>query len=278
GATGWRRRFRVEVVEDETKPVWNTPPDTLNIRPPDRSHGWYLPPGRMGEVTLCLTGNEETLDLLASLFLFLEKWGNVGAKPQLGYGVFELINRDEIKIRASRHKWCVLGTFPPSRKNPDMRRIGFFRYNFYPKNLDWWKQIPGIKRVGNQVYPVVTTYKTVPLTPALKNVWRFSRWQGGRGDEMWMFGTLRWRDGEEIARVRSKVATSWAYPKNGGWEARGWGWLQKPIIEDMVWNMLINTDPWDDIVQVSGNLITQPAGAWRKLTEKDVALFLEATK
>ena len=275
GATGWRRRFRVEVVEDKTNPIWNPPRGTLNIRPPDRNHGWFLPPGRMGEVTLCFTGDERTLDLLAALFLFLEKWGSLGAKPQLGYGVFEIVNRDEIKVRATRYEWSIMGISSPSHNKPDMRRIGFFRYNFQPKSSVWWKQVPG---VGNQAQPIVTAYKTVPVTPALKNEWRFRRWAGNRGDEKWIFGTLQWKVGDEIARVRSKVATSWAYPQDSGWMVRGWGWLQKPKIANMVWDLLIEREAWENVIQVPGSLETHPAGTWREWMAKDVAQFLEEAK
>ena len=47
GATGWRRRFDLMIVQYDTRPAWGG--DTmLNIRPPERSRGWFLPAGRVG--------------------------------------------------------------------------------------------------------------------------------------------------------------------------------------------------------------------------------------
>ncbi len=87
GCTGWARRFRLQVVSDDTQPAWRGAA-TLNIRPPDRNRGWFLPPGKMGKLALRIEG--EGTAALASLFLFLERRGNLGAKPQLGYGLFEI--------------------------------------------------------------------------------------------------------------------------------------------------------------------------------------------
>ncbi len=242
GNTGERRSFRMAIVKDQTK---STSEDRMiNIRPPGRNRGWFLPPGRMGKLTLLITGDEQSLNLLAALFLFLEKWGTLGAKSQLGYGVFEIVNRDEVKIRAARHPWSTKGAASSDQNLPDIRHIGFFRYHFRPEKSVWWTQVPGIERVATQVQPLVTIYETVPVAPALKNEWRFRRWQGNRSDEMWMFGTLQWRkwiekqQKHETVRLRSKVSVSWAYKEKNDWEVRGFAWLQKRMIAIDVWNLM----------------------------------------
>jgi len=293
GTTGWRRRFRLEVV-DSTKPIWTPPDRMLNIRPPDRNRGWFLPPGRMGALTLHLDGDEKTLSLLAALFLFLERWGSIGAKPQLGYGVFSIENRDKVLEQAQGWDWNVVkGTTPPSGQ-PDLRRFGFFRYRFKPDRPGWWTQVPGIERVASTVQPLVSRYKTVPVAPALRNEWRFHRWRGSRGDEKWMFGTLqwrrdsetdrfhrqhplhrpkstlRWRRGSETDRLRSKVAVSWAYPQDGGWEVRGWVWLQKPKIADRVWDLIRDVAGWKAALRVGGMV-----EAYRIETSKEVLNLVE---
>ncbi|NTV47298.1 MAG: type III-B CRISPR module RAMP protein Cmr1, partial [Chlorobiales bacterium] len=51
GATGWRRRFRLVVADDQTHPIWS-PENPINIRPPDRTNGWYLGAGRVGVFNL----------------------------------------------------------------------------------------------------------------------------------------------------------------------------------------------------------------------------------
>ena len=303
GTTGWRRRFRVEVVEDRTKPAWNPPPGTLNIRPPDRNRGWFLPPGRMGEVALCFTGDELTLDLLAALFLFLEKWGNLGAKPQLGYGVFEIVNRKDVQNQAQRYQWNVLGDRETNNDKPDLRRFGFLRYRFKPQKGAWWTYAPGMERVAARVQPIVTAFKTVPLAPVLKNEWRFHRWAGNRGDEKWMFGTPQWRPEDkkmygsnnvavgkkrtlsrqssrrvETSRVRSKVSVSWAYLQDGGWELRSWAWLQKPEIAGVVWDLMRDENGWQAVIKGQGLIETRPIGVWREWSANEVAELLEDAK
>jgi CRISPR-associated protein Cmr1 len=94
----------------------------------------------MGSLTLHLDGDKEVLSLLAALFLLLERWGSIGAKPQLGYGVFGIKNQDEVRgwaIGDGKEKsgwaWRILGNRTPSTDLPDLRRFGFFRYRFDPQ-------------------------------------------------------------------------------------------------------------------------------------------------
>lgn len=277
GATGWKRRFLISIV-DRTKPVWTQESRMLNIRPPDRSRGWFLPPGRMGRLVLSFTGDERSLNILASMLIFLEEWGSLGAKPQLGYGVFKIVNRNEVVTRAARFQWHTIGSSSPDKDLPDFRRFGFFLYHFKPEKSIWWTRVPGVERVATQVQPLATIHKTVPLAPALKNEWRFHQWPGSFGDQKWMFGTLQWRDNDGSRRLKSKIAVSWAYSLGDYWEARGWVWLQKPPIENVVWDLLRDNTAWQNSIQVPGSLETHPAGKWCKWITEDVAKFLEETK
>ena len=60
GATGWRRRFDLRVVQDETGPAWGG--DTmLNIRPPERSRG-MVPAGGTGWQLYAQSGGCTTPD------------------------------------------------------------------------------------------------------------------------------------------------------------------------------------------------------------------------
>lgn len=270
GATGWRRRFRVEVVENKTEPAWNPPPDMLNVRPPDRTRGWYLPPGRMGAFTLRFSGDDKTLSLLAALFLFLERWGSLGAKPQLGYGVVEIVNRREVKTWADDWQWKKMENEKDDSNLPDLRQFGFFRYRFQPSSPGWWTKVSGMERVATKVRPIVNNYRTIPIAPALKNEWRFHGWQGSRDDEREIFGSLRPK------RMRSKVAVSWAYPRDDGWEVRGWAWLQKPKTAAHTWKIFNDPATWQEVLCVPGVLMAQPSGSWRKWTTTEMQQFLEA--
>ncbi len=272
GATGWRRRFRVEVVENKTEPAWNPPPDMLNVRPPDRTRGWYLPPGRMGTFTLRFSGDNKTLSLLAALFLFLERWGCLGAKPQLGYGVVEIVNRGEAKTWADAWQWKKMENAKDDSSLPDLRQFGFFRYRFQPEKPGWWTRTPGIERVATKVRPLASGHTTVPLSPALKNEWRFHRWQRPWGDARDFFGTLR------PDRVRSKVAVSWAYKTESAWEVRGHAWLQGVNQPKAVWAMFSDLDLWRKVIGVPGKLEASPPIPWRSWSTAEVKQFLEATQ
>lgn len=279
GATGRRRRFRLEIAQDDTEAIWTPPDRMLNIRPPDRNRGWFLPPGQMGTLTLRLDGDERTLSLLAVLFLFLEQWGSIGAKPQLGYGVFEIENRDKVRAWAVGDgeekpgwRWKTLGNKPPRAglsdlpNPPDLRCFGFFRYRFAPERPGWWTRVPGIESVASKVQPLVSRYRTVPVSPALKNEWRFHRWHGSRHDEQEIFGALRPK------RRRSKVAVSWAYPLGQGWEARGWACLPDKRWADTVWGLLQDEESWRAALGVRGDL-----ESYRAETREQVLKLLEAT-
>ncbi len=251
GATGWRRRFKLEVVKDNTTAIWSPPDKMLNIRPPGRQRGWYLPPGRMGSFTLRFIGEGRALSLVAALLLFLEKWGNLGAKPQLGYGVFSIENRDEVQKCAKKWQWQVLGNKAPSDRLPDLRRFGFFKYRFAPSQPGWWSEVPGLAYVARHIQPLVSRHRVVPVSPALKNEWRFRQWQKSWGDARDIFGTLR------PDRKHSRVAVSWAYAQEDSWEVKGWAWLpSKPGTTKHLWGLLENKQIWTQVIH-SGSLHTK---------------------
>ena len=284
GATGWKRRFLISIV-DRTKPIWNQESRMLNIRPPDRTRGWFLPPGRMGELVLKFEGDGKAIGLISSLFLFLEKWGNIGAKPQLGYGVFKITNRG-IVHKYAQHSWYEdAGIYKDKRHMnktdtdlPDLRCFGFMCYQFQPQKGAWWTNAPGMERASSQVQPIVTKHKTIPLTPPLKNEWRFRRWRGNRNDEMWMFGALQHRRRGEMMRVRSKVAVSWAYPQDSDWEMRGSAWLQDSRVAPRIWDLVRDESSWRSILKVQGQMKTHPSGEWNEWAINDIVEFLEGSK
>ena len=249
GATGWRRRFRLEVVEDNTQPIWEPKDKMLNIRPPGRTRGWYLPPGRMGTLALKFTGDPKILSLMAALLLFLEKWGNLGAKPQLGCGVFAIENRDEVLKWAQGNgkekpgwEWRILGNEAPNKERPDLRRFGFFKFRFPQDREGWWLRIPALSRVSADVQPLVKEFQAVPVAPVLKNEWRFKKWKGPRYLEQEIFGALRPK------RERSKVVVSWAYLIPDFWEIRGWVWLASPRWAETVWRLIKDESTWQRLL------------------------------
>jgi CRISPR-associated protein Cmr1 len=287
GATGWRKRFQIDVAADRTEPIYPPESRMLNVRPPDRNRGWYLPPGRMGEFVLDITGDRETMSRIAALLLFLEERGSIGAKPQLGYGVFRILNREEIKALATDHQWRPFSAEPADhdRLNPDLRYFGFFKYNFQPERSNWWTWVAGIERIATKVQPFVISHGTAPISPAFKNELRYHHiWQGDREDEKRMFGALQARAWDEernkprAVRIRSKVAVSWAYKKDNEWQVRGWIWMQRPQNARDVWNLLQDRNAWQEAISARGSIGADPAGEWRERRPEGVADFLGKIK
>jgi CRISPR-associated protein Cmr1 len=221
GATGWRRRFRLQ-VNAHNEPAWEGD-RALNVRPYGRSRGWFLSPGRVGTITVSLMGDQQALAQMFALFRFLERWGSLGPRPQLGYGVFRLT---EVKGGPPPLTWDQLGNAPVGAL-PDLRSFTFFKLQFIPREDTWWTQVSGLRELRGRHDQWLNVERLagrgmVPVTPALKNTLRFEQRWSSNALPHWLFGTLR---GDE--RVRRKVALSWAFRLADGktWEIRGWVFL-----------------------------------------------------
>ncbi len=261
GCTGWRRRFQLR-IDGAAKPAWS-PPQGLNVRPPDRNRGWFLPPGHVGEATLNFIGDTEALNHLGVLLLFLEQWGTIGAKPQLGYGVFRIMD-DRERERLSRQS----GIFQPPRGEtgkttglPDLRDIAFFRFDFSPSGKNWWSRVSGLERLMGQsdtarALSRLATLNMIPVTPALKNAWRYQVRERIPAERE-VFGTTT------HDRIRSKIAVSWAYKTDGGWRARGWAWLPKSLpkqTRDSIMKRIKNKTVWREVLKTATGDVSLTAG------------------
>ena len=280
GATGWRRRFRLEVMQDKASLAWTPPPDTLNIRPPEHTRGWYLPPGWVGQITLRLTGDDQTLALLTALLRFLERHGAIGAKPQLGYGVFRIIDIEGALQRP--WVWPSLGLDQSHPTLPDLRRFGFFNYRFTAEQ-GWWSRAPGLERLLGRsetarALQQLVQQGMIPVAPLLKDAWRFGHWNGPRSVELYLFGTSR------DPRVRSKLNVSWAYPAENAnnWEVRGWVWLPEQDDRDVpflqqVWQNVRDVSIWQTVLKTDHGALTcfPDASTWQAWAADSVRNFLE---
>lgn len=257
GATGWRRRFRLLVINDQTTPAWQGN-QLLNIRPPGRSRGWFLPPGRVGKLSLRVTGEETAVATILALLQFLARWGSIGAKPQLGYGFVNLTL--PAPIEAPLPALSVSKSSPAQQQQsqnwPSLQHIGFLRYRFQPSNPAWWSKIAGMERVITQIRPLAAR-GMVPIAPILKNRWRFQHWQKKWGDERLFWGSV------SHERRRGQMGVSWAYQTDAGWEIRGWAWLAGLRQPAAVWKMLATPAIWDETLGVTGELTTFPNDPWQ---------------
>lgn len=103
GATGWRRRFRIE-IEDHTTPDNAVQSQiqaqrTYNKNGHDQTPTWYFPQRgddkpRSGVLTLRIQSLHPDFkaEIIGGLIQFLADWAAIGARPQMGFGVIELAN------------------------------------------------------------------------------------------------------------------------------------------------------------------------------------------
>ncbi len=97
GATGWKRRFRLEVV-DCTAPDRNSPKKiTIDRKNPktNKKPEWYLPDHpRSGRVELTIKSLAAgcSPEPVEGLLQFIADWGALGAKGQMGFGIVAPVN------------------------------------------------------------------------------------------------------------------------------------------------------------------------------------------
>jgi len=254
GATGWRRRFRLSISgRDEL--AWQD--KHLSIKPPGRTRGWVLNAGMVGELDLILTGETGSLQKIHSLLRFLAAWGGLGARPQLGYGVFGIIPSGPVPLpftwQIDTHQDTGI-----SDKYPDLRSFSFFKLRFTPRVPYWWNNVPGLRSLltrpdERKILETLAKKGMVPVTPTLKNHLRFGQKWSSDALPHWLFGTLR---GNE--RSRSKVAFSWAYRVDSSdeWEIRGWLYLPQDNI---------GRSHSREVMQVSRHCLEQPQGWFKAL-------------
>lgn len=121
----------------------------------------------MGEFTLRLDGDGESIARMLALLRFVERSGSLGAKPQLGYGAVEIQNWNEIEM-PPKELWreeaqrLARNGHGRDRNLPNLCNSGFFRYRFRPDSAAWWSQIDGLERVVTQVRSFATQYCSEP--------------------------------------------------------------------------------------------------------------------
>jgi CRISPR-associated protein Cmr1 len=220
GATGWQRRFRLHCIPRDGQPLG--PKELLNIRPHNRHRGWYLPPGWVGTLEMHILGDSDSLEKLSDLLLFLERWGGIGAKQSLGYGRFKI----EQPSLTPHGKLTQRGDAKQTSHTllPSLQDMLFYHIQFQPKTATWWREIDGISQVPRQHWDYLHKLARcgmVPMSPVVKNVWRFGQSWASSSVQDWLFGKI-----ERQARWQSRIALGWATQTTDKlWELRGWAWL-----------------------------------------------------
>jgi len=133
GATGWRRRFRMAIV-DKTQQDTSSPRQISANRPVNpktkRKPAWWFPDHpRVSKLTIRVQSLAEDFppEVIGGLIQFIADWAAIGARAQMGFGVIELTNgrvdtqplRDWLIPVAGAHYYTDL----PSLRNIFLARI-----------------------------------------------------------------------------------------------------------------------------------------------------------
>jgi CRISPR type III-B/RAMP module RAMP protein Cmr1 len=242
GTTGWSRRFRLKVSGDQ-----QLSPDLGEIRVDSCRRGWRLGRGILSE-KLMLTalpmrpGKEHNLSELTFLIKFVACWGALGARTQVGDGVFELkkiilndkvLPAHEIANSLSQIENAVQDRPSLQTKNeklPDVRDFFFARLR-----LPTGDQEDGLKWLTDPRYAMAKKRGFLPIAPAVRCEMR--GWLHEESDTF-LKGSLQNSISLKDLRhclmgtnqdgngpLGSKFFTSHLYQIPEGWEFRVWGWV-----------------------------------------------------
>ena len=268
GCTGWGRKFRLE-IEDGAAVFRRDNP--LHF-PSRRRGGWYLGSGRQGEnikiMIVPLRGGNDVENILKVPLYLASKWGGLGARTQMGFGVVELFDEKNKLFTANFNEFivqhtnsvtkCKKGTNNPNV--PDLKNFFFAKFHILNPPNKWWENLVCWKGAWNKSQEsALTTWgkiNTIPIAPDIKDVLRYYGFIPSFGSDKdigenkvakYICGTIR---GDKIA---SKINISSAYlVGDNQWEFRIWGWIPDNLTDRStviaeIYAALNNASFWEEV-------------------------------
>jgi CRISPR-associated protein Cmr1 len=227
GATNWKRRFRLEIVDDRTLHDRNVSSIALEDRKyqKEQRNGnqetktpkWYFPTNerdkpRSGTFALKIVPLDSRFDprIIEGLIQFMADWAALGSRPQMGFGVIELL--------AGRNDRQALFDYLKGL-------AGDHSYPGYPSLKDCFfiklRKKDGSKFNKNVTFLIKCDLRRKFTDKALRHN---------------MMGSID--DGQKLA---SKIKISREYPCNDSTNIRIWGWIPSDIEESRrreIWNII----------------------------------------
>ncbi len=240
GCTGLSRQFSLRIQENETSksPKFFIPSGRCHKgRNGKQDHvgGWHLPEGFMGNFSLdFISSNPDCMDVL-NILLFMHNHTGFTAKANIGYGIFKINNLESLPQPAQQFNISR----NPKTDYPILQNMFFLKVQIPKPDLFGLEEINRLKTrkvIWNDCKAEIKEeYRTelekyledenilfLPTAPIIKNRLRKYKKNGNRiFDKDDILGTVR-----KSARS-SKINISNLYPKDGDWEFRVWGWLDK---------------------------------------------------
>jgi CRISPR-associated protein Cmr1 len=225
GATGWKRRFRLEVQEGQISDASIQNPMKANRSYIDKqgklkTPTWYFPSSpKSGFFTLQIQGLHSSFnpEIIGGLIQFMADCSALGARPQMGFGVIEV--EDTCITMQPLYDWLI--TIAGSNTDPDLPSLqNIFLAQITPKNSN-----PAFKEEDtfNLKYDLRQLFRTEQDTNESKNEDGRSRPKKkvDRDKELrhFIMGTV------EDKRIAAKIKMSRAY--EDGRLIRVWGWVPK---------------------------------------------------
>jgi len=202
GATGWRRRFRLEITMNNTRPA------RIEQRVPSTHKSWYFKSQPLsGTFTIGLSTldpTEPSVEVAQELLSFLSDWGSVGARPQMGFGIFRLnetIQTNTLPELLNESKFWG----NPEKKVSDGGMPALHNMFF--------------ARLGPRPGRPFQTNENFAIKQKLRNEFR-----DNEGLRHFVMGHIQ--AGSDY-RMASKVFVSRPYEAGLGQEIRVWGWLPR---------------------------------------------------
>jgi CRISPR-associated protein Cmr1 len=221
GATGWRRRFRLEVTKDgQAVKLGNIRIETGTTRHDDGFSTWYFKSkARVGDFEVRVSGNDEDdLVLLGGLLGFISRWGAVGAKTQNGCGViqYEATTSEQEALRA----WLNRLRPGPNEDLPRIDRMFFAQLQDEKRPFERDDPFYLKYRVRELLHHPTSDPDEVegPLRRSIDAALRDQTlWMEMRHDLMGY--TVEHSDEREGAKIHMSM------PYDGGLKMRVWGWI-----------------------------------------------------
>lgn len=265
GTTGWAKRFRFEVNQSFRE----IHKDNLVIKGNKRN--WYYPggllscDGEFNKIRQTLSFEKDVSAIFRVLFAFISKWGMVGGKTAIGYGVVRFEEKDKTKISLTGNEldeflnFVKKQTEKSAENAPKLSEMFFAKFKIADEYVDDVirkiednvnvkndeKQFPksvfkcngtenDVDNVEVFLQNLKNYYGFLPTSALVRRELRKKigeKWSRNHKLRHFLMGNVQMRRNlQELGPTRfSAIQISHIYRDEKEWELRIWGWVPRDI-------------------------------------------------